>query len=73
MYQKGKDLYYRLNAFPLRIAPLRERKEDILFLATHFTEASVEKLGWPKTRLTRAGIEVLQNYDWPATSASCRT
>ncbi|MBV9878140.1 MAG: hypothetical protein JO025_25645 [Verrucomicrobia bacterium] len=65
MYQKGEDLYYRPNVFPLKIAPLRERKEDIPFLATYFTEALVEKLGRPKTRLTRAGIEVLQNYDWP--------
>jgi transcriptional regulator with GAF, ATPase, and Fis domain len=59
------DLYYRLNVFPLKVAALRERKEDIPVLATHFVEFSAKELGWPKPRLTRAGIETLQNYDWP--------
>jgi len=59
------DLYYRLNVFPLKVAALRERKEDIPVLATHFVGLSAKELGWPKPRLTRAGIETLQNYDWP--------
>jgi DNA-binding NtrC family response regulator len=60
-----EDLYYRLNVFPLKVAPLRERKEDIPLLAAHFVELSAKELGWPKSRLTRAGIEILQDYDWP--------
>ena len=60
-----EDLYYRLNVVPMRIAPLRERKEDILLLAMHFVELSVRELGCPKPRLTRAGIEILQGYNWP--------
>jgi transcriptional regulator with GAF, ATPase, and Fis domain len=60
-----EDLYYRLNVFPLKVAPLRERKQDIPLLATHFVELSAKELGWPKPRLTRAAIETLQNYDWP--------
>jgi DNA-binding NtrC family response regulator len=60
-----EDLYYRLNVFPLKVAPLRERKEDIPLLATHFVELSAKELGWPKSRLTRPGIETLQDYDWP--------
>ena len=60
-----EDLYYRLNVFPLKVAPLRERKEDIPLLTTHFVELSAKELGWPNPRLTRAGIETLQNYDWP--------
>ena len=59
------DLYYRLNVFPLKVAALRERKADIPVLATHFVELSAKELGWPRPRLTRAGIETLQNYDWP--------
>jgi DNA-binding NtrC family response regulator len=60
-----EDLYYRLNVFPLRIPVLSERKEDIALLATHFVESLVKELGCPKPRLTRAGIETLQGYDWP--------
>jgi DNA-binding NtrC family response regulator len=60
-----EDLYYRLNVFPISVSPLRERKEDIPMLATHFVELAVNELGCLPPRLTRAGIETLQNYDWP--------
>ena len=60
-----KDLYYRLNVFPMKVAALRDRKEDIPLLATHFVEISVKELECPRPRLTRAGIESLQSYDWP--------
>ena len=60
-----EDLYYRLNVFPVKVAPLRDRKEDIPLLATHFIEIAVKELGCPRPRLTRAGIETLLNYDWP--------
>ena len=60
-----EDLYYRLNVFPMKLAPLRERREDIPLLAAHFVELSLRELGCPRPRLTRAGIETLQSYDWP--------
>jgi transcriptional regulator with GAF, ATPase, and Fis domain len=60
-----EDLYYRLNVFPMEVASLRDRKEDIPLLATHFVELLVKELGCPEPRLTRAGIETLQGYDWP--------
>jgi DNA-binding NtrC family response regulator len=60
-----EDLYYRLYVFPLKVAPLRERKEDIPLLASHFVELSVKELGCPKPRLTPSGIETLLAYDWP--------
>ena len=59
------DLYYRLNVFPVKVAALRDRKQDIPLLATHFIEISVKELGCPRPRLTPAGIETLQSYDWP--------
>jgi DNA-binding NtrC family response regulator len=60
-----EDLYYRLNVFPLKVAALRERKEDIPLLATHFVELLSKELGCPKPRLTRPGTETLLAYDWP--------
>jgi transcriptional regulator with GAF, ATPase, and Fis domain len=60
-----QDLYYRLNVFPIQIAPLRQRKEDIPLLAQHFVQRSVNELRCPKPRLTRAGVIRLQSYDWP--------
>ena len=60
-----QDLYYRLNVFPVKVAPLRDRKEDIALLATHFTNMSVKEHGYPRPRLTLAETETLRNYDWP--------
>jgi len=60
-----EDLYYRLNVFPIHIAPLRERIDDIPLLAEHFVELSTKELKCAKPRLTRAALAKLQNYDWP--------
>lgn len=60
-----EDLYYRLHVFPIQVAPLRERRDDIPLLAKHFVEISVKELRCPKPRLTRAAIVQLQSYDWP--------
>ena len=60
-----EDLYYRLNVFPVEIASLRERQEDISVLAAHFVELSCKKLNRSRPRLTQANIMQLQKYDWP--------
>jgi DNA-binding NtrC family response regulator len=60
-----QDFYYRLNVFPLTVAPLRDRKEDIPLLATHFIDLSVKEFGCARPILTRLGLEILQKYDWP--------
>ncbi|MCL4789993.1 MAG: sigma 54-interacting transcriptional regulator, partial [Verrucomicrobia bacterium] len=60
-----EDLYYRLHVFPVQVAPLRERRDDIPLLAKHFVECSAKELRCPQPRLTRAAIIQLQSYDWP--------
>ncbi|HOB99740.1 MAG TPA: sigma 54-interacting transcriptional regulator, partial [Verrucomicrobiota bacterium] len=60
-----EDLYYRLHVFPIHVAPLRERRDDIPLLAEHFVELSVKELRCLRPRLTRAGVAGLEAYDWP--------
>jgi transcriptional regulator with GAF, ATPase, and Fis domain len=60
-----EDLYYRLNVFPIQVAPLRERMDDVPLLAKHFVELSTRELKCAKPRLTRAAVSKLQSYHWP--------
>ena len=60
-----QDLYYRLNVFPIEVAPLRRRKEDIPLLAAHFLKAAASKMHRSLPRLTQANILHLQRYAWP--------
>jgi len=59
------DLYYRLNVFPIEIAPLRQRKEDIAPLAALFLKRAAGKLNRAGLHLTQANHLTLQEYDWP--------
>ncbi len=59
------DLYHRLNVYPLKVPPLRERKEDIPLLAGYFCELTQRKLGVGPVRISADAIEVLSQYTWP--------
>ena len=60
-----EDLYYRLNVVPMNIPPLRERKEDIPFLAQHFVTKLGPDTGNRVRDVTDAGIAKLMSYHWP--------
>ena len=60
-----QDLYYRLNVFPIEIAPLRDRKEDIPLLADYFLSLEAKKMHRPRPRLTERHVSILQGYTWP--------
>ncbi len=59
------DLYYRLNVFPIRIPPLRERSEDIPVLAKHFTKKYASQHRKPIARITSSTLQALSAYSWP--------
>ncbi len=59
------DLYYRLNIFPIQLPPLRERKEDIPVLASHFIKLHTKKIGKRIDSLSSRVLEQLMRYDWP--------
>lgn len=59
------DLYHRLNVYPIRVAPLRERAEDIGLLVQHFCGQARTKLGVGAIRFTSAAGEALARHPWP--------
>jgi DNA-binding NtrC family response regulator len=60
-----EDLYYRLNVVPINIPPLRERREDIPFLAEHFVTKLGLASGSRVESISEAAIEKLLGYHWP--------
>ena len=60
-----EDLFYRLNVMPVRVPPLRSRKEDILPLANHFLALFNRKLGKQIKGFRPEALELLTAYDWP--------
>ena len=59
-----EDLFYRLNVVPLRIPPLRERREDVALLAAHFLQRFNQRSGERKA-LAPEAVARLQEHDWP--------
>ena len=67
MVKKGtfrEDLYYRINVIPINIPPLRERKEDIRFLANHFLEKFNNKMGKRAGPFSFEAINILEEAEW---------
>jgi two-component system nitrogen regulation response regulator GlnG len=60
-----QDLYYRLNVYTIRLAPLRERAGDLPLLVQHFIKRFSRELGKEVARVTPEALEVLQRYPWP--------
>lgn len=59
------DLYYRLNVIPIRMPPLRERREDVPLLVEHFTRRIAAALGKADLRVDDEALAALVAYDWP--------
>jgi two-component system response regulator HydG len=68
MVERGEfreDLFYRLHIIPIEVPPLRERKEDILPLVTHFIHTITTEMAKPIAGITDEAMELLMRYDWP--------
>jgi formate hydrogenlyase transcriptional activator len=59
------DLYYRLNIFPISLPPLRDRREDIPLLASHFIQRFAKKTGRKIHALHSSALQELMQYTWP--------
>ena len=60
-----EDLYYRLNVFPIKLPPLRERRSDVPLLLNHFLENHSKNTGQPAKKFSERAIRFLMEYDWP--------
>jgi transcriptional regulator with GAF, ATPase, and Fis domain len=63
--QFRQDLYYRLSVIPVRLPPLRERKEDIAVLAYRFATHYAQEIGKEISGISPDALALLQGYDWP--------
>jgi formate hydrogenlyase transcriptional activator len=60
-----QDLFYRLNVFPIRVPPLRERKNDIPLLVQYLVEQFARRAGKKITEIQKKTLNLFQAYDWP--------
>jgi two-component system response regulator AtoC len=68
LIEKGdfrEDLFYRLNVFPVKVPPLRERRADIPLLLNHFLQLYSRERSAPAKRFSQEAVRVLAKYDWP--------
>jgi DNA-binding NtrC family response regulator len=68
-----QDLYYRLAVLQVPVPPLRERPEDIPYLAAHFAAAVAARMGQPPPEVTPAVAARLTSYDWPGNVRELRS
>jgi PAS domain S-box-containing protein len=59
------DLYYRLNVFPVKLPPLRERKEDVPLLVNYFVDRYAKRAGKKIKHIQKKILDMLQEYSWP--------
>lgn len=59
------DLYYRLNVFPIRIPPLRERREDIPLLVSYFVQKYSRQMGKEIDSVPASASKLMSNWNWP--------
>lgn len=60
-----RDLYFRVNVFPIHVPPLRQRREDIPDLVHHFLHHFARRLNKPIERVDPMAVRLLTDYDWP--------
>lgn len=60
-----EDLYYRLSVVPIRLAPLRERREDVAVLAQHFAARAAARMGADPPGITPRALSLLMSQSWP--------
>ena len=60
-----RDLFYRLNVFPIEMPPLRERKDDILMLVEYFVRRYASRTGKNFRSIEKKTLDLLQSYGWP--------
>jgi DNA-binding NtrC family response regulator len=68
-----RDLFYRLNVFPVEVPPLRERKDDIPLLVWHFIQRFAKRMNKVVDTISSATMDALRQYHWPGNIGNSKT